>query len=68
MAWAFGIGGVLVWVVDSNEANAICAVGHTFDNLFACKQIQNTADLALLIGIVGIAIGIILTIMALRDS
>jgi hypothetical protein len=65
VAWAFGIAGIIVWLIDSASENAICASPNEFSQ--ACLQLQNTANITVVIGFVGIVFGIILTVMALKD-
>lgn len=64
VGFAFSIAGVIVWFIDSGVANTLCL---TVANVTACQQAQNTANLALGIGIVAGVLAIILLIFALKD-
>jgi len=60
VAWSVGIAGFIVWYVDNGLANAA-------STLAGASQLQNDAYIALAFGIIGVVIGLILTIMAFQD-
>lgn len=58
--YACGAGGLIVWYIDSGLVSSAVS-------LQAASQLRFDADLALELGVVAVIVGVILTVMALRD-